>query len=345
MIRFGPAGIPLSCKGRTLQDGIEDVHNLSLNALEIQMVRPSAYTRPPEEEEIGMTIKDITEDLVIEIIRDDETISDPDEPIEETDDLMYMPSGVTTNFNELYTVGTMAKRLDVNLSMHTPHYMDLGSENDMTALCLDSIRHAGLILNALDGDIVVTSLGLYDESADRDEIDENITNNLAYIVDWWKDMKLKPRLGIEITGQQDVFGSLDQILNLCEELDGVVPVLNFAHHHARTGGSLIEVDDFLDVIDVVQGYSNGTVHTAFTGVDYHDNNERRLMPIKKGDMRFDPLAEALIEMKPEATVISTSPLLEHDAMYMKIIYERALLKKVSKDLKEKRKAEASAAGE
>ena len=26
MIRFGPAGIPLSCKGRTIRDGIEDIH-------------------------------------------------------------------------------------------------------------------------------------------------------------------------------------------------------------------------------------------------------------------------------------------------------------------------------
>ena len=38
-IRFGPAGIPLSCKGRTLKDGIEDVHALELNAMEIQLVR------------------------------------------------------------------------------------------------------------------------------------------------------------------------------------------------------------------------------------------------------------------------------------------------------------------
>ena len=41
MIRFGPAGIPLSCKGRTLRDGIEDVHTLGLTALEIQLVRRS----------------------------------------------------------------------------------------------------------------------------------------------------------------------------------------------------------------------------------------------------------------------------------------------------------------
>ena len=48
MIRFGPAGIPLSCKGRTLRDGIEDVHNLSLTAIEIQMVRPNVTEVYPE---------------------------------------------------------------------------------------------------------------------------------------------------------------------------------------------------------------------------------------------------------------------------------------------------------
>ena len=69
MIRFGPAGIPLSCKGRTLKDGIEDVHNLSLSALEIQMVRAGVFPRPPEDEEIGLTINDITEDFVVEILR------------------------------------------------------------------------------------------------------------------------------------------------------------------------------------------------------------------------------------------------------------------------------------
>ena len=105
MIRFGPAGIPLSCKGRTLQDGIEDVHNLSLSALEIQMVRASSYTRCPDDEEIGMTLKDIEEGFVIEIIRDGEPISDPDEPIDEDDDLIYMPSGVSDTFGELYGIG------------------------------------------------------------------------------------------------------------------------------------------------------------------------------------------------------------------------------------------------
>ena len=345
MIRFGPAGIPLSCKGRTLQDGIEDVHNLSLSALEIQMVRSNAYSRPPDDEEIGLTLKDVEDGFVFQIIRDGEEISDPDEPIEEDDDLMYMPSGISGTYGDLFWTNEMAKRLDVNLSIHTPYYMDLGSNSELTDNCLNSIRYAGLILNALGGDVVVTSLGLYDGKMDREEVDNNIFENVAMVMDWWKGLGLTPRLGIEITGQEDVYGSLDQVLDICGEFDGLVPVVNFSHHHSRTNGSLLEVDDFLDVLEQVEPYSDGRLHTAFAGVEYENGNERRLTPIKKGDLKFEPLAEAIIEMKPNITVISTSPLLEHDAMYMKIIHERVLAKKVSKDLKEKKKAEMAATGE
>ena len=342
MIRFGPAGIPLSCKGRTLQDGIKDVHNLSLSALEIQMVRAGAYARCPDDEEIGLTIRDIEEDFVVEILRDGEPVDDPDEPIDEDDDLIYMPSGVANTFGDLYDIGRMAKRLDVNLSIHTPFYMDLGSNNELSEVCLNSLRYAALIMDALDGDVVVTSLGLYDGKQSEEEIDNNIYDNVAMLMDWWQGRGLKPRLGIEITGQQDVFGSLDQVLDICDQIDGLVPVVNFSHLHSRTNGSLLEMEDFLSVLEEVEPYSDGRIHTAFAGVDYRDGNERRLTPIKKGDLKFDPLAEALIEMKPNATVISTSPLLEHDAMYMRIIHERVLSRKVAKSMKEKKKAESGA---
>ncbi|MBQ5397415.1 MAG: endonuclease IV, partial [Candidatus Methanomethylophilus sp.] len=106
MIRYGPAGIPLSCKGRTLKDGIEDVHNLALTALEIQMVRPKTYPRPPDEdEEVGKTIKELgpESEFVVAISREGEDlIYDPDEIIEETDDLVVMPAGVAACFNDLY---------------------------------------------------------------------------------------------------------------------------------------------------------------------------------------------------------------------------------------------------
>ncbi len=97
MIRFGPAGIPLSCKGRTLRDGIEDVHNLGLTAMEAQLVRAHVQERAAEPEEIGLKPKNLTSDMVIEIVRKkgdkEQVISDLDEPVKKGDTLVALTSG------------------------------------------------------------------------------------------------------------------------------------------------------------------------------------------------------------------------------------------------------------
>ncbi len=38
-LRLGPAGVPLSCKGRTIVEGMDDITVLGLDAMEIQTVR------------------------------------------------------------------------------------------------------------------------------------------------------------------------------------------------------------------------------------------------------------------------------------------------------------------
>ena len=374
MIRFGPAGIPLSCKGRTLKDGIEDVHNLSLTAMEVQMVRPTTDIRYPDDEEVGMTLRDITEDFVIEFIRDGELICSPDVPIEEDDELVTMFYSIAENYGSLYNTGEIAKRMDVSLSIHAPYYIDLGVDPE-TAVSytdkskdpeiaenyteeyaapsvvdryIDSIRHSALILNALGGDTVVTSLGLYkgDSKKEREETDARIYENVAGLMGWWQEEGLRPKLGVEITGHKETFGSLDQVLDMCDQIEGLVPVLNFPHHHSRTGGSLKETRDFIDLIEAVKPYCKDGIYSQFSGVEHADGEEKKYTPIKKGDLKFETLADALTEVRPEMTVISCSPLLEHDAMYMRIIAERVLSKKVAKHLKEKRKQEAAeAAGE
>jgi deoxyribonuclease-4 len=71
-----------------------------------------------------------------------------------------------------------------------------------------------------------------------------------------------------------------------------------------------------------------------------EGNELRLTPIKKGDLVFEKLGDALADMCPDGTIISSSPLLEHDAMYMRIIYERMVNKRIAKALRASKKATA-----
>jgi len=131
--------------------------------------------------------------------------------------------------------------------------------------------------------------------------------------------------------------SLEEVLSLSDAIDGVVPVMNFAHLHARRNGTLREPQDFAELFDEVRSQVKGRFYSHFSGVEHEGGNEKRVTPIKKGDLRFEPLAEYLADERPECTIISSSPLLEHDAMYMKVIYERVLTKKVSKDSRPQKK--------
>lgn len=342
MIRFGPAGIPLSCKGRTLKDGIEDVHNLGLTAMEGQLVRAHVQERPAEAEEVGITPKDLTTDMVIEIVRKkgtkDEVISDLNEPIRKGDTLVTLASGLAKSFQELKHLKTMAEDLDVALSIHTPYYMDLVTDGELSFKSMESIKWGGIIANELGGTMVVTHLGLYGDVTPKTAY-KRISARVAELAKWYKKHKIKPPIGLELSGRQEIFGSRQEILRLCKEINGVVPVLNFAHYHAREGGILKEPKDFNDLLDELSDASGGEFYTHFSGVEHEGGNEKRYTSIKKGDLRFEPLAEILVDRNEPVTIISGSPLLEHDAMYMKVILERVLAKKVSKEAKDINKKE------
>ena len=322
-----------------MKDGIEDVHNLGLNAMEVQMVRVNVVERSPDEEEIGLTPLQIEGDMVVGMVRrkgkKEITVTDLSEKVNEEDSLITLASGLVQNYQELQELGKMGRELDVELSMHTPYYMDLVSNNELTNKSMDSIRWAGMMTNQMNGALVVTHVGLYGK-ASKKVATQNIKHNLQEIAHWWKDNKIKPKLGLELSGRLEVWGSLAEVLDLCDDIDGPVPVINFAHYHARENGILREPSDFAELFDKTKKYVGGLYYTHFSGVEHEAGNEKRVTPIKKGDLRFEPLADYMVDANPNITIISSSPLLEHDAMYMKVIYERILTKKVSKDSKSKK---------
>lgn len=340
MMRFGPAGIPLSCKGRTLRDGIEDVHNLGLTAMEGQLVRANVQERSAEPEEVGSSPRELATDMVIEIVRrkgaKDEIVSNLDEPIKSGDTLVVLSSGIARSYSELSELRTMADELDVQLSIHTPYYMDIISEGELCFKSMDSIKWAGLIANELGAKMVVTHVGLYGDVSAK-TAHKRAKERLGELAKWYKKHGIKSHIGLELSGRQEVFGSLSEVVRLCKDMKQLVPVVNFAHYHSREEGLLREPKDFDKLLDTVMDVSDGEIYTHFSGVEHEGGNEKRFTSIKKGDLRFEPLAEALVERNDPITIISSSPLLEHDAMYMKVILERVLAKKVSKEIKDNNK--------
>jgi len=325
-----------------LKDGIEDVHNLGLTAMEAQLVRAHVQERAAEPEEVGQKPKNLTNDMVIGILRKKGSkeleISDLDETIKKGDTLVTLTSGIAKSYQELRQLRLMAEELDVELSIHTPYYMDLIGEGELRFRSMESIKWGGLMAKELGATVVVTHLGLYGEVSQR-TAQKRILERVKELAKWYRKNGISVPIGLELSGRQEIFGSLSEVAKTCREVDGTVPVVNFAHYHARENGILKEPKDFDKLLDTVWEYADGRTYSHFSGVEHEGGNEKRFTSIKKGDLRFEPLAEAIVERNQPITIISGSPLLEHDAMYMKVILERVLAKRVSKEVKENNRKE------
>jgi len=305
--------------------------------MEVQLVRVNLNERYAGDDDIGRTPREIPAELVVQIGRKEDRkevlISALDEKIEKGDVLYSLASGIAGDYHELAELGDLARELDIELSLHTPYYMDLADSDGLAQKSVQSVIWGGMLAEAMRAPIVITHLGMFGE-LDPKEAMNRIAKNLRTVRDAYKKAKIHSRLGIEASGRSEVVGSLDEILTLVKNAKGVLPVLNFAHVHARGFGLFKRPEDFDDVLTKVEKASDGGhIHAHFSGVEHADGNELRYTPIKKGDLRFEPLAECLLDEDYDLTIVSSSPLLEHDAMYMKVILERVLAKRLMRPTK------------
>jgi deoxyribonuclease-4 len=334
VIRFGPAGIPLSCKGRTLRDGISDVHHLGLTAMEVQFIKVNPLTRVVLDEEIGKTARDIALQLIVGVGPGAgstvPTAARMVTPVTRKDSITALTWSLAKDYADLATTRALAKALDVDLTLHAPYYVDFFGSQEARERSLRQIQWASVLAEGLGARLAVTHLGFYGPGTRSDSVEEltRITHELS---DWLKEYSHGTvRLAIEPSGHPDVFGSREEILEIAHEVKGVVPVLNLPHVSARERRTFDTPDDLRPVVEEFVKASGGELYMNFAGVEFYGPGEFRLTPIKRGQARFDPVAELFSERDYDVTVISSSPLLEHDAMYMKLLYERSLSRRYAK---------------
>jgi len=278
MIRIGPAGIPLSCKGRTNKDGLVYTKQvLDLNAIEIQFVRG-----------------------------------------------LYVMEDEEATFMKDY-----AKENDVELHVHAPYYINLAGDEEVD-LSFEKIMSSAKIADKMGAKIVVVHPGYYGENSEQKTM-KKITRNVKKLHNSFKKEKIKVKIGLETMGKQKVFGSLDEIIEVCSNIKGVVPVIDLGHIHARGNGCLKERGDFEEVFKKLKPLRLRHYLIHITGVLYENGNEYYHLPIKKGDMPLAPLADVILDNNYNVTLISESPLIEHDAMYIKLQIEKGIMKRTGKE--------------
>jgi deoxyribonuclease-4 len=218
---------------------------------------------------------------------------------------------------------------DVELHVHAPYYINFADDDELD-LSAEKALSSGKITDNMGAKTVVLHPGYYGDKNEKKTM-KNISKNIKKLQRMFKKEKIKANIGIETMGKQKVFGTLDEVVDVCSSVKNIVPVINVAHIHARGDGSLKKQEDFEEVFDKLKKLKLDHYLIHVTGALYENGSEQYHLPIKKGDMPLSPLIDVILDNDYNVTLISESPLLEHDAVYMRLQVEKAIMKRTGKE--------------
>jgi len=128
----------------------------------------------------------------------------------------------------------------------------------------------------------------------------------------------------ETTGKGSQFGTLEEILDLSNEVKGVLPCIDFAHIHARTNKQNT-TEEFRKLLELVEAKTGRRVldnmHIHMSGINYTAKGERNHLILKESDFKWQELLKVWKEFDVKGLVISESPNVEGDALLMQDYYK------------------------
>ena len=231
---------------------------------------------------------------------------------------------------EAQFIHDFAKENDVELHVHAPYYINLAASDEELDNSFDKILYSATLGQKMGAKSVVVHPGYYGEEGEKKTL-KRIIKNVKKLQGNFKKEKIKIKIAIETMGKQKVFGSLDEIIKICSDVKDIIPAIGLGHIHARTNGGLKKREDFEEIFDKLKPLRLKHYLIHVTGVMYENGNEFYHVPIKKGDMPLMPLIDLILDKNYDVTFISESPLLEHDAVYIRLQVEKAIMKRTGKE--------------
>lgn len=236
-----------------------------------------------------------------------------------------------------------AKKNKIELSIHAPYYISLGSKNpEVIKNSLDELHKAFKLAHKIGSRKVIFHPGSAGQSREEARKRAIVALKKFERENKFKGVYLYP----EIAGKLGQLGSLEDIIAICEAVKIAYPCLDLAHLHAREQGSLKTKKDFRRVIKFVKKRlgerSLKRLHIHLYPVDFgprgelshkafHDRvpREKQLSFIKKEKIfypRYEPFLELIVEKGLFPTIICEAKNSQDiGALMMKDYYQSLLM--------------------
>lgn len=270
-LSFCTAGIPISAKKTSTEQGLKRVKELGLDGMELEFVY-----------------------------------------------------GINLSENKAHSVKGIAVSNNLLLTAHAPYYVNLNAKTKK--IMYSSIHY--IVESAVRAyQCGAFSLCFHPGSYMKDPSEKaysEIKKNIEMIMQKLGEKDIEIWIRPETMGKRAQFGSFDEILGLSQEVEGVMPCIDFSHIHARTSQNNT-YDEFCSMLSAVEKRLGKkalkSMHMHISGIEYTKKGERRHLILEESDMNYTELLLALKEFNVRGALVCESPNIEEDALLLKRSYQ------------------------
>jgi deoxyribonuclease-4 len=222
-------------------------------------------------------------------------------------------------------VAETARNEGVQLSAHGPYYINLNArEPAKVAASQQRILQTARIA-AVCGARSVTFHAAFHLGSPPEKTYQAVKKNLAEVLHQLKKENNPIAIRPEVMGKPTAFGTLDEVLKLCTELEGTGICMDFAHWHAYSGKAN-SYAEFAAILEQIKGKLGdralADMHIHVSGIAYGKKGEIKHLDLEDSDLRYVELLQALKDYKAKGLVICESPSLEEDALLLQESYHK-----------------------
>ncbi|NPA38546.1 MAG: TIM barrel protein [Candidatus Nanohaloarchaeota archaeon] len=215
----------------------------------------------------------------------------------------------------------IAEENDVVLTAHAPYYINLNAvEKEKIDASIKRILLTAERTWEAGGYSIVFHAAYYLKSAKSDTY-KKVKRAVEFIVKNLQDRGIEIWIRPETTGKPTQFGDLDELIKLSQEVEMVLPCVDFAHLHARSNGKFNTYEEFSEVLSKIEeGLGRDALdnmHIHFSGIEYGEKGEKNHLTLKESDLNYEDMVRAWKDFKIKGVAISESPNLEGDALLIK----------------------------
>jgi len=235
--------------------------------------------------------------------------------------------GVRMSQESAIQVRETAAKANIKLTAHAPYFINFNAhEPEKIKASQERLWQTARVALLCGAESIVFHAAFYLGDSPEKAYD-TVKKYLGETLNQLKRESNRVWIRPETMGKPSQFGTLKEIFDLCTELEGLAPCIDFAHWHARTGGfnSYHEFASILEQLKERLGRAAlDNMHVHVSGIAYGGKGEIKHLNLKESDLQYVELLKALKDYEAKGIVICESPNLEEDAVLMQATYNNLL---------------------